>query len=270
LITPKGDKATFDPQKALPLATPRWELRRGSYWPEFKAFCHPIMFGPIILFALWGTLLSPTVSWLKFFLEALFLVSGVVFAAYRLNALKDGGFKVIPRSHMMWTGVAGLAGVLAIAGVGVVLFGPWVLIFLVLAFFAIVIYNLVRHPIIHNSFTYGMVWGGFPVVLSYIYQAEAWPTLGVIALGAAAGIFGRAYTWNWGLTTCGVHEVCLREKWDQSFPGQPRRADPTCHSNSITCGMRLVMPRPITKHARLRLKMDLAMVLFITIGLALA
>jgi len=256
---------------ALVLRKPRIKTPKRTYWQEFWLFCHPKMYLPIFCFMVWGTVLAPNPDFLKFVLEAVGVTAGVVLGAYRLNALHDGGFSVIPVRDMVETAAFGLFTFLIMALIASTIYGWYVMALMLLGMFAIAVYNITHNRWIHNSITYGMAWGFFPVVLTYVYQTMMLPTAEVITFGIAAGIFGRMYSWNWGLVTCGVWGICNRKDkaeidftrlgWTVTNDGR------TCHSNSITCGARIQMPKEVAEHGKLRLDMDLLMILFITLGL---
>ena len=268
-------------EMAFELRKPRMEPPARTYWQEFWLFCHPKMYIPIFCFMVWGTVLAPNPDWFKFALEAIGVTAGVVLGAYRINALHDGGYSVIPDGDMIRTAAIGVAVFLIMASIATIVYGWYVMVLMLAGMFAIAVYNITHNKLIHNSITYAMGWGFFPVVLTYIYQTASLPTLSVIAFGVAAGIFGRMYSWNWGLVTCGVWAVCRRD--DKARIGKKVEYQcgkelivngvvddgRTCHSNSITCGARIQMPKEVAEHGKLRLNMDLAMVLAITLALVL-
>lgn len=251
------------------LRTPRLTVPNRTYAGEFVAFLHPLMFAPILAFMLWGTVLAPEPDLVKALLEFVGVGAGVLLGAYKINALADGGYAVIPDAHMQGYAVMGVGIYLACGLIAWWLYGPLVLALLLAGGFGIVIYNATHNRLIHNSATYGLVWGAFPVVLTYMYQVEAWPTLPIVALGLAAGVFGRMYTWNHGLRTCGIYSVCRRDCKGQALggPGDPEVVDygGPCHSNAVTCGQRLQMPAEVNAHAKLRQHADLAMVGLLTL-----
>lgn len=241
----------------MELSIPRLLPPRRTPIQDFILLSHPTMFLPILGFLIAGSFLAPAINYTKLGLLVLGVSAGVILTAYRLNAIKDGGSTLSDRANLLIAAVGAMVFI-AILAVSVALWGLTVLLLGALGVFAIVVYNTTRKRVIHNSIVYGICWGGFPVVLSYCFQTLSWPSPTCLALGAAAAIFARAYTWNHGLRSCGVYAICRREKGRH-----------TCHSNSVTCEGRLVMPREVNEHARLRLRMDMGMVLLLGIFVVL-
>lgn len=237
---------------------PRLEAPRRTFWQEFVAMSHPMMFAPIATFLFAGTFMAPEVNYLKLTFLVIGVAAGVILGAYRLNAIYDGGSVLSDKTNMNIAAL-GLLILLSLLTVSSLKWGWPVAVMGGLGLFAIVFYNTTRQKLIHNSFVYGICWGTFPVVLAYCFQTLSWPTPAVITLGVFAGIFARAYTWNHGLKTCGVFSLCRRDKGGE-----------TCHSNSIQCDDRLVMPARINDHANMRLWMDLAMAVLLAIFVILA
>ena len=223
-----------------------------TFWQDFVALSHLSMYLPILCFMVCGTFLAPRVDYITFLYMIIGVSAGVILGAYRLNAIRDGGstLPVLTNFLIALVGLAIFCTCLAI----VTARDNWLVpVFGGLGIFAMVIYNLVRNRIIHNSLVYGLCWGFMPVVLANCLQTLTWPKWDIVALGLLAAVFARAYTWNHGLRICGVYAICRRHK--DAVP---------CHSNSVTCRERLVMPKSISDHAKLRLSMDRLMVLLLT------
>ena len=237
--------------------TPRLEVPKRTFIQDFIALGHPMMFAPILCFLVAGTFLAPEVSYTKFMVLVIGVTFGVILGAYRLNAIKDGGSVLSKKDNLILASL-GILVLLSLLAISAAVWGWPVLLMGALGIFAIVVYNSTRNKVIHNSLIYGICWGTFPIVLAYCFQVMSWPSPQALVLGAMAAVFARAYTWNHGLRTCGVHAICLRQKGEH-----------TCHSNSITCDDRLVMPRRINDHAKMRLRMDLAMAILLAVFIIL-
>lgn len=237
---------------------PRLDKVQRTVWQDFVALSHLSMFLPILCFMIAGTFLAVKIDYFRLILMVIGVGAGVILGAYRLNAIRDGG-STLPNHKNIVLAIFGLTIFMWCLSTAAEKYGWLILVFGALGLFAMVIYNLVRNPIIHNSVVYGLCWGFMPVVLANCFQTLTWPSWSVVALGLLAAVFARAYTWNHGLRICGVYSICKRGK----------DMEP-CHSNAITCRERLVMPKSISDHAKLRLSMDRWMVLLLTAFIVLA
>ena len=241
----------------MKLRTPRLQIPNRTVVQDLIALSHPTMFIPILAFLVAGTFMAPEVDLLRLLLLVVGVSGGVILGAYRLNAIRDGGSVLSDKANGFIAAI-GLLVLSACLTIAVLKWGYLVLIMGALGLVGIVIYNITRNRLIHNSIVYCLCWGTFPIVLSYSFQTLSWPTPAVLTLGVLAGIFARAYTWNHGLKTCGSFAICRREKGSK-----------LCHSNGITCDDRLVMPAHINVHANLRLRMDLVMAILLALFMIL-
>ena len=241
----------------MELRTPRLHFPNRTAVQDLIALSHPTMFIPILAFLVTGTFMAPEVDLLRFVLLVVGVAGGVILGAYRINAIRDGGSVLSDKANGFIAAI-GLLVLSTCLTIAVLKWGYLILIMGALGLFGIVIYNVTRNRLIHNSIVYSLCWGTFPIVLSYSFQTLSWPTPAVLTLGVLAGIFARAYTWNHGLKTCGSYAICRRGKGNKP-----------CHSNSITCDARLVMPSQINTHANLRLQMDLAMAILLALFIIL-
>jgi len=217
------------------------------------------MFLAILCLLTIGTFLADSVNYLKFVLLLTGVFFGVVLGAYRLNAIKDGG-SVLPDRTNLIIAVIGVVGYLAFVTVSTIIWGWPVAVMGLLGLFAITVYNLTRNRLIHNSFVYGICWGMIPVVLSYCFQTISWPSLASLLFGTGAAVYARFATWLWGGTTCGVWAICRNPGKSASGKGT------TCHSHIISCRARLIMPREVSEHSKLLVKLNSVFILLFTLG----
>lgn len=239
-------------------------MPQRTVWQDLLARSHPMMLLPVLCLALIGTFLAPQINYLKLGLLIYGLICGVGLAAYRINTVKDGG-SVLSDEYNLIIAAGGLAGYILFVIASTALWGFPVLIMGVLGLFAIAGYNGLKNKYIHNSITYGLCWGLFPVVLAYCFQTLSWPSVPVIIFGIGAAIYARLATWLWGPTTCGIWLLCYNS--GRCKPGV--YAGTTCHSNTIKCQDRLVMPKEVSEHMKLMIKLNDGVLIFFTLGIIL-
>jgi 4-hydroxybenzoate polyprenyltransferase len=232
---------------------------KEPYWSEAAKLTHPWMASTVLLILSVGHFLSPYPLDLERYGLGLLGVLLALLGVYRINEIMDFKRGSIPRGHHMAIGMTLLAIGISI---GVYLswrYAWWVLVLLIVGALGMVLYNVLRSPIIHNRVFYGFIWGGFPFCASYCLQTlSPIPPLHVIAWGAFFSILAVEVLWSWGPVGCRHQKVCKRAR-----PGK------VCHSPNMTCADRENIPKPIRVHARTMISIKVAMMAVLTISVYL-
>jgi len=164
-----------------------YALESGG-WRDYVTLLHPPYTLWHLSYVVIGAALAP--EWLPgrlvATLGAFFLAVGI--GAHSLDELRGRPLQTrIPSPVLAGLAVASIGGAVAIGLVGVVVYDPWLLLFVGLGTFIVVAYNLeLGASRFHNDAWFAVAWGGFPLLTAYFAAAGEIRAEAVVAAGFAS------------------------------------------------------------------------------------
>jgi hypothetical protein len=161
-------------------AQPAFYARTGNRWGDLLALLHPPYTAWHLSYVAYGAALAPELDLERLggTVAAFFLGTGV--AAHALDEWHSRPLGTrLPGRILLALGVGGLAASVAVAVAGAFVVSPWTLAWAAAGVFLAVGYVLEWHRLLHADLTFGLAWGGFPVLVGYWAQTEQ---VGVAAL----------------------------------------------------------------------------------------
>jgi hypothetical protein len=205
-----------------------------------------------------GHVIAPGDWQWKIYFVVMLGVAFIVLASYRINELHDRTTATcIPRRDHKLIAIILFADAIACSMYLACEQGWWVLLLAAIGGTVTVAYNL---NVVHNKAVYGFIWGGGPLVFSAMTQAGN-PAVEIpyLFMGAWACVVAVYTLWLWGPTTCGRVMVCARAKGEI--------ADRLCHSPTLRCKDRLVMPKEVHEHMKVLVDLNVIAMLILTIAI---
>lgn len=169
---------------------PAFYAARPGRWRDWWTLLHPPYTAWHLSYVVIGACLAPVVSTSRLIatLGGFFLAVGV--AAHAYDELQGRPLQTqIPRWALVSVCAAGLAGAVGLGVLGVVEVGPTLVPFVVVGPLLVVAYNAeLFGGAVHTNLGFALCWGAFPLLTSYVAQAEACSAAAVLAAAAATAL----------------------------------------------------------------------------------
>ena len=231
--------------------------RKRNWYADSIVLMHGKRAIAVYCFLTIGAVISPSFSLTKLLLSFIGMFGVLNLTAYSLDELKGRHCATcITSKELFYRSIIGLIIALIIAGIAITYRRKfdWVLLMFVIigAFFAVAYNFEVLGGKFHTMFLFGLSWGFCPLVASTWFHGGG-ITLASITFGIFASMYGWAHVIHYGNTKCHCVETCKEvvsvpyKIWDNYFKPQMviiKWAD-GCHGGQ--CGMRLVMPKVVSK-----------------------
>lgn len=178
---------------------PAYYARRGGPLADCWTLLHPPYTLWHVSYAVLGAALAPRVSWTPLVLTVLAFFLAVGIAAHALDELSGHPLETAfsDRALVLAAGLSLLVAV-ALGAYGAFWWDGtnWALVVAVPVGVALVVgYNLeLVGGRLHNDLTFGLGWGGFPVVVGYVAQAPGLDGAGAAAVAASGAAVALTYT----------------------------------------------------------------------------
>jgi hypothetical protein len=164
-----------------------YALERGG-WRDYVTLLHLPYTAWHLAYVAIGAALAPALHWnrLGWTLAAFALALGV--AAHALDELHDRPLRTeIPDRVLVALAVVPLAAAVAIGIGAAAAWSWWLLAFVAAGGFLVPAYNL-ELPGFHSDLSFGLAWGGFPVLTAFFAQAERLEPEAVLAAAFAVAL----------------------------------------------------------------------------------
>ena len=178
---------------------PAYYARRGGALADCWTLLHPPYTLWHLSYVVLGAAIAPHVAWTPLLLSVLAFFLAVGIAAHALDELTGHPLgTAFSERALVLAATAALLGAVALGAYGAFWWdGPnWALVVAVPVGIALVVgYNLeLAGGRLHNDLTFGLGWGGFPVVVGYVAQAPGIDASVAAALAATAAAVALTYT----------------------------------------------------------------------------
>jgi hypothetical protein len=154
-------------------ARPAFYARTGYPLGDFLALLHPPYTAWHISYVVYGASIAVEVDLVRLAgtMAAFFFGTGI--AAHSLDEWHSRPLKTkLSDGALLLLAAGGLAASLAIAVAGTFAISPWVLAWAAGGTVLAAGYTLEWHRLLHSDLTFGLAWGGFPVLVGYWAQTE--------------------------------------------------------------------------------------------------
>jgi hypothetical protein len=162
---------------------PAFYARTGNWSGDIIAVLHPPYTAWHLSYVVLGAALAPQLDLTRLVatLAAFFLGTGI--AAHALDEWHSRPLgTALSNRVLLALGLVGLGCASGIAVAGAWVISPWVLAWAAIGVFLAAGYALEWHRLLHVDLTFGLAWGGFPVLVGYWAQTEG---IGLAALVVA-------------------------------------------------------------------------------------
>jgi len=158
-------------------------------WRDWWLLLHPPYTAWHLSYVVIGACLAPFVNTTRLLATLLAFFFAVGIAAHALDELNGRPLRTrLGTGQLVAAAVAGMAGAVALGAIGVTETGWELIPFLVVGPLIVIAYNAeLLGGLVHNDVGFAAAWGAFPVLTSYVAQAE---TLALAPVLAALGAFG--------------------------------------------------------------------------------
>jgi hypothetical protein len=171
---------------------PAFYGRTGSLWGDLLTLLHPPYTAWHLSYVVYGAAMAPELDALRLggTIAAFFLGTGI--AAHALDEWHSRPLGTrLSEGTLVTLSIGGLAVSMAIALAGVFVISPWTLAWAAAGAFLAMGYTLEWHRLMHADLTFGLAWGGFPVLAGYWSQTEQFG-LAALLIALAATLLSLA------------------------------------------------------------------------------
>ena len=168
-------------------AKPAFYAHTGTRAGDFRALLHPPYTAWNLSYVVIGAALAPRMDWLRLVLVLTAFFAGTGIVSHALDELNGRPLKTgFSDRELKIIALGGAVIALAMTVGGALIISPWILLFAAVGFALVMAYALEwRHGLIHTNLGFGLAWGGFPVLIGYWAQTEAFALSALLAAGAA-------------------------------------------------------------------------------------
>ncbi len=161
--------------------------RAGTRWSDVLTVLHLPYTVWHLSYVVMGCALAPRIDWIRFGGLLVAFFGGTGLAAHALDEWNGRPLRTgLPDRALFGITVLGFLLAIAAVLVGVWLFSPWVIAWAIVGGVLAVGYSLEWFGgALHTDLGFALVWGGFPVIVSYWVQADS-ISLAAIGLAIAA------------------------------------------------------------------------------------
>jgi hypothetical protein len=154
-------------------AQPAFYARTGTTWGDLLTVLHPPYTAWHLSYVVFGASLASDLDVLRLAgtLTAFFFGTGI--AAHALDEWHSHPLGTrFAGGTLLALAAGGLGAGMAVAVAGAFVISPWVLAWAAAGALLAMGYTLEWHRLLHTDVTFGLAWGGFPVLVGYWSQTE--------------------------------------------------------------------------------------------------
>jgi hypothetical protein len=154
---------------SAPSARPSWYALETGGWRDYVTLLHLPYTAWHVSYVVIGGCLAPVVAWGRLGAAVAAFGLAVGIGAHSLDELSGRPLRTgIPTSVLAGLAAVSIGIACAIGVVGAIAFEPWIVLLVPIGLFLVVAYNLeLLGGRFHSDLSFGLAWGGFPVVCGY-------------------------------------------------------------------------------------------------------